>query len=208
MHRSTRSLLVVALVALPAPVVAQAQLALAAGADVPGGPSAVVSRALLAAALKPKYQLRLTSDWPQLAAADGSCLNGGEEFLEGGVELTSGGEYLGTLTRTTTIHFCGSHGLARDACTLTLRSKGPVVARGEVQARPAGWANPVLELGWSTVPDGSEVMLDGDCTPSFNEALRRMYLGVSHRLEFSLPAAGEAGRRERLDDYGWEVEVE
>ena len=208
MYQRTRSLVVATLVALTVPVAAEAQGGLAAGTDEPGGPSEMVNRALLAAALKPKYQLRMASDWPQLAAPNGSCLNGGSELIEGGLELTSGGDYVGTLTRTTTINFCGSHGQAREACVLVLRGKGPVAARGEIQPFMDGWTNPVVELHWSTAPEGNEVTLDGDCSPSFNDALRRMYLGVSHVLEFPLPAVGEGGRRERLEDYGWNVEVE
>jgi hypothetical protein len=208
MYQRTRQLVVAALVVLAMPIAAHAQRALAAGTDEPGGPSGMVNRALLAAALKQKYQLHLTSDWPQLAAPDGSCLNGGSERIDGGLELTSGGDYVGTLTRSTTINFCGGHGQARDACVLVLRSEGPVAARGEIQPFMAGWTSPVVELHWSTATEGNEVTLDGDCSSSFNDALRRMYLGVSHVLEFPLPTVGEAGRRERLEDYGWNVEVE
>ena len=208
MQRTTRPLFVATCLILSGPATAHAQLALAAGANEAGGLSAIVNRALLAAALKPSYQVHLTSDWPQLSAPDGSCLNGGEEFLEGPLELTSGGDYVGTLSRTATIHFCGSHGSARDACILTLRSKGPVVARGEVLPLAAGWADPVVELHWSSAAEGNEVTVDGNCAPSFNEALRRMYLGVTHTIEFPFPTAGEATRREQLDEYGWNVEVE
>lgn len=208
MRRVTQLLLAVTTLVLIPPLSAQARLALAAGANEPGGPSLVVNRALLAAALKQVYRVHLVSDWPQLGTADGRCVNGGEESLEGNVELTSGGNYLGTLERRATIRFCGAHGQAREACSLTLRSAGRVAAQGEVQPFTSGWANPVVELHWATALEGNGVAVEGDCPAAFNDALQRMYLGVTHVLEFSLPVAGEGPRTERLEDFGWTVEVQ
>jgi hypothetical protein len=51
------------------------------------------------------------------------------------------------------------------------------------------------------------VKLDGDCGPAFTAALRRLYLGASHAIEFRLPVAGEGPRLEHLEE-GWAVEVE
>jgi hypothetical protein len=207
MRRATLLLVTANTLAFAPPLAGQAALALAAGANEPGGPSVVVNRALLAAALKPSYRIHLASEWPQFSSVDGGCINGGEEVLDGTVELTSGGNYLGTLERRATIRFCGAHGTAREACSLTLRSTGPVAARGEVHPFTSGWTNPVVELQWSTTGEGNGVAVEGNCPAAFNDALQRMYLGVTHVLEFSLPVVGDSARTERLDDYGWTVEV-
>lgn len=207
MRRATQMLLAATMLGFAPRLAGQAALALAAGANEPGGPSVVVNRALLAAALKPAYQIHLVSDWPQLGTADGRCMNGGEEMLDGTVELTSGGNYIGTLERRATIRFCGAHGQAREACSLTLRSTGPVSARGEVHPFTSGWTNPVVELHWATASEGNGVAVEGDCPPAFNNALQQMYLGVTHVLEFTLPVVGDGARTERLDDYGWTVKV-
>lgn len=206
MHRKTQMVLALIQLTAASPQAAGAQLTLSAGAH-DGEPRAIVNRALLAAALKPVLTIRLVSNWPQLTAADGSCLNGGQETLSGTLELGSGGNYLGTLRRQAEIRFCGTHGAARDGCALTLTSVGPVSARGEVRPFTAGWTNPVLELRWATVPNESEVHIEGNCTPAFNEALHRLYLGVTHAIEFQVPVAGEERLSDRLEDYGWLVDV-
>jgi hypothetical protein len=202
--RRTVPLLVTAAL-LAAPLTAQTGLALAAGARG-NVPVAVVNRALMAAALKPALAVTLTSNWPQLREPGGTCVNGGEETLAGTLRLTSGGNYEGALHRHATILFCGSHGPARESCELTLSSTGPVSAVGEVQPFTAGWTDPVMTLNWST-PDGAEVRVDGSCPEAFNEALRKMYAGVSHAVEFPVPVAGEDERGFRLDDFGWLVQV-
>jgi hypothetical protein len=205
-HRAS-SLLIALALAATCSLAAQADLTLAAGANQ-SGPMRIVNRALLAAALKPVYTVELRSDWPQLGLAGGDCVNGGQEVLKGTIELTSGGNYVGSLQRGATIRFCGAHGQAQEACALTLTSTGPVAATGEVQPFTRGWTNPVVELHWATAAAGTAVRLDGDCAPAFNDALRRMYLGVTHMVEFPLPAAGEGLRRAELADYGWIVEVQ
>lgn len=205
-RRTTRWLLTFSILSLPAPLAGQAQVALAAGARN-NGPEAVVNRALLAAALKPAYTVHLVSDWPRLRDATGLCVNDGEEQIDGTLELTSGGDYVGTLQRTATIRFCGIHGQAREACSLTLESRGPVLAEGEVYSFTTGWNSPVIELRWTTAPADSNVAVTGDCAPAFNDALRRMYQGVVHMLDFPIPAAGEAPTLTRLEDYGWIVGV-
>jgi hypothetical protein len=184
----------------------QVPLALGAGAEWAGGSSSSVNRALMAAALRPVYSVRLASDWPELVGKDGRCRNGGEEVITGELELTSGGNYLGTLTREATIRFCGAHGPATEACSLTLRSTGPVAARGEVEPFRGGWTNPLLTLHWAA-PAGAVAEVDGDCQPAFAESLRRLYLGVTHMIEFHLPVTGEGRHREHLEE-GWIVEVQ
>ncbi len=197
------AMLLVAITLADTPLAAQA-LALAAGA----GPSMMVNRALLAAALKSTYSVHMVSAWPQLSMPNSTCVNGGEEVLEGTIEQTSGGNYVGSLQRRATIRFCGTHGPATEACSLTLRSVGPVAAQGEVQPFTRGWTNPTVELRWATAESGNDVTVEGDCAATFNESLRRMYLGVTHMVEFPLPVVGEGLRREELADYGWIVAVQ
>ncbi len=156
--------------------------------------------------LAASYTLSLVSDWPQLAAGT-ACFNGGQEALDGTLTRTAGGSYAGQLERRATILFCGVHGAAASACALTLRSRGPVEARGEILPDAAGGETPVVQLTWGAEPGASEVTIEGDCPAAFNESLRRMYLAVSHSLEFPLPLAGEAARTTRLEDYGWIVEA-
>jgi hypothetical protein len=203
--RRTVPLLVTSAALVATPLAAQTGLALAAGARG-NVPMVVVNHALMAAALKPALVVTLTSDWPQLREPGGTCLNGGEETIAGTLRLTSGGSYEGSLQRRATVLFCGSHGPARESCELTLSSTGPVLAVGEVQPFTDGWTDPVLTLNWST-PDGAEVQVEGNCPEAFNEALRRMYAGVTHAVEFPVPVAGERERNSRLDDFGWLVRV-
>lgn len=51
-------------------------------------------------------------------------------------------------------------------------------------------------------------MVEGDCTAEFSDKVKKLYLGASHSLEFTLPPAGEARRTMVLDDYGWIVDVQ
>jgi hypothetical protein len=156
--------------------------------------------------LAPAYTLNLVSDWPQLSVG-ATCFNGGQEVLDGTLTRTGSGSYAGRLERRATILFCGVHGGAASACALTLTSSGPVEAKGELLADGADGAAPVVELTWSAAAGASEVAIHGDCPARFNDSLRRMYLGVSHTLEFPLPLAGEGARTVHLEDYGWIVEA-
>jgi hypothetical protein len=188
------------------PLSAQQSLTLAAGPNE-REPLPLVQHALNAAALRPSYSVRLVSDWPQLSGGDLGCLNGGQEVLEGILTQDSEGGYTGSLVRKGTIRFCGIHGSAQTACALTLTSAGTVSARGEVALPVSGWSAPQIELRWYTPEGSADAVVDGDCPAGFNDSVRRMYLGVSHALEFPLPAAGDGRRTTRLDDYGWIVDV-
>jgi hypothetical protein len=192
------------LILRPAPATAQFARPLAAGAEW-AGRAGIVNQALRAALLKPVYTTRLRSDWPELG--HGSCRNGGDEEIGGELRLDNRGDYVGRLRRQATIRFCGVHGPATEACSATLTSEGEVRARGIVVPGEAGWATPVVTLHWTATPEGTRVKLDGDCGPAFTAALRRLYLGASHAIEFRLPVAGEGPRLEHLEE-GWAVEVE
>ncbi|MEO8138581.1 MAG: hypothetical protein ABI742_02990 [Gemmatimonadota bacterium] len=157
-------------------------------------------------ALASAYTLNLVSDWPQLSADGSACVNGGQETLRGAITRTTDGHYVGQLERRATILFCGVHGAAQDACALTLTSEGPVEAEGHVLPSEAAGSAPLVELQWASAEDPSDVVIEGDCAPGFNESLRRLYIGVTHTLEFPLPLAGP--RTIRLEDYGWIVDVE
>lgn len=158
------------------------------------------------AGLAASYTLNLVSDWPQLSVG-GACFNGGQEALDGTLTRTAGGSYAGQLERRATILFCGVHGTAASACALTLSSRGPVEATGEILPSAAPDDAPVVQLAWSAAPGASEITILGDCPEAFNDSLRRMYLAVTHSLEFPLPLAGEGARTVRLEDYGWIVEA-
>lgn len=191
---------------LAPPLAAQAPLPLAAGPEA-GDPLPMVNAALHAAMLKPSYEVRLVSDWPQLSGGGLDCLNGGQEVIEGRLVQTSDGGYTGRLVRRATIRFCGIHGAAQEACALTLTSAGEVTARGEVTPEGPGWSAAAMELRWHTAAGASDAAVEGDCSAQFSQAVRGMYLGASHSLEFPLPLAGESRRTIRLDDYGWIVDV-
>lgn len=164
----------------------------------PGGNGAGPGAGLAAA-----YTLSLVSDWPQLSVG-ASCFNGGQEALEGTLTRGADGGYAGRLERRATILFCGVHGGAASSCALTLTSHGAVDARANLL--PDG-TEPVVELRWTAPHGADDVAIQGDCPSAFNDSLRRMYLGVTHVLEFPLPVAGEGARTVRLDDFGWIVEV-
>jgi hypothetical protein len=184
---------------------AQATIALVLDASVPGGEQGEYRRGP-GAGLATSYTLSLASDWPQLSAGGSGCMNGGQELLSGTLNRNGEGAYSGQLERRATIYFCGAHGAAQSACALTLSSTGPVQAEGHLLPATRGSA-PVVELRWAAA-GASDVTISGDCAPSFNASLRRLYLGVTHALEFPLPLAGEGPRSMRLEDYGWIVDVQ
>jgi hypothetical protein len=71
------------------------------------------------------------------------------------------------------------------------------------EASPSGSA---LRLSWTPrAQHAAEVQ--GACSADFKRSVRDMYLSVRHGAEFALPVAGQ-GRRERLEDYAWTVQVE
>ncbi len=206
MEPSMRRTLIAGVIALAAtrPLSAQESLALAAP-PLAGTRMTVARVAPRTALLKAAYQVRLVSDWPQLSDGGLGCVNGGQEVLEGRLIQSPEGAYSGQLTRKASIRFCGVHGSAASVCTLTLTSEGTVSARAGVLTDGADKAR--VELRWFAPTGAAEALVEGDCSPQFNESVRRLYLGASHSVEFALPAAGEGPRTMRLDDYGWIVDV-
>lgn len=202
---SRRTALVFAL-AFTTPLEAQEPTHLAAGLPA-REPPAIVTRALHAAMLKPAYQVKLVSDWPQLSAGGLGCVNGGHEVLEGNLTQASSGDYTGVLVRKATIRFCGVHGTAARPCALTLTSAGKVTARGVVTPTSAGWADPLVSLRWFAPEGASDAVVEGDCPDQFNDSVRKLYLSVSHGVEFALPTADQGPRTVRLEDFGWIVDV-
>lgn len=156
-------------------------------------------------ALQASYRIRLTSDWPQLVLAGTNCVNGGTEILLGNL-VRNGDGYAGRLERQAHIRFCGTHGpVSGEPCALTLTSRGPVTARAEVLMSSD---RPVASLRWGTEAEAENVIaVEGNCSPAFNQSLKKLYLGVTHALEFPLPLTGQARLPFRLEDYGWIVEV-
>lgn len=154
------------------------------------------------AELRPSYQVRLTSAWPQYVAWPG-CVNGGEEELTGTLLRAGDGSYHGVLRRATAIRFCGSHGQSADACTLLLAGEDVVAAVAMVHEED-GQRYWVLRWAAPTVNGGAEVT--GSCAPAFGAAVRRLYGSVAHALEVPLPTA-PAGHRVHLEDFGWVAEL-
>lgn len=71
--------------------------------------------ALAAAAPAPlaaAYRLRLRSAWPALSAAPPGCTDPGSEALEGSLVRVGDASYEGRFVRSTTLRFCGPHGVA------------------------------------------------------------------------------------------------
>lgn len=160
------------------------------------GPSTAPPRATLAAS----YRVRLQSNWPRFAGT-ADCENGGSETLEGVLTRTRTGDYSGTFTRSTRLLFCGAHGTSGEACALVLEGDGQV-AMHAIVLDGAG-----LKAVWTPAAEhAAEVR--GACDESFKQGVQRMYLTARHGVEFALPPAGAAPRRERLEDYAWIVEVE
>lgn len=195
---------VAALISLTTPLTAQ-ELALAAGPREVMPP--VVERAINAALLRPQYRMRLVSNWPQLTAGELKCVNGGQEVLEGTLVQTGDASYAGHFVRRATIRFCGAHAGAAEACSLTLTAEGTVAARATVGLTRGDWTSPPVEFRWTTPDGASDAVVEGDCTAEFNDKVKKLYLGASHSLEFSLPPAGEPRRTMSLDDYGWIVDI-
>ena len=161
-------------------------------------------------ALKPVYHVRLTSTWPQDAAA-GGCRNGGEETIEGTLTREADGNYTGTFARRTELLFCGAHGSHPDAetaaCELALTGQGDVSATGVVRDDASSPSGQEVRLVWTPAP-GHQASVHGACAPAFKQAMKEMYLSTPHAAEFPLPPAGAGPRTERLENYAWEVELE
>ncbi len=157
------------------------------------------------APLKESYRIKLASDWPQLSLAGTACLNGGGEVITGTLRRTASG-YEGRLDRQTNLQFCGAHGsLSPAPCSLTLTSRGPVYARGEVVLDGEA---PTLHLRWGADGGGrTSIKVQGDCAPVFQQSLENLYLSATRALEIPLPAAGDLGIPVRLEDFGWIVAV-
>jgi hypothetical protein len=161
-------------------------------------------------ALKRVYHVRLTSTWPQEAAASG-CRNGGEETIEGVLARDADGTYTGTFARRTELLFCGVHGSRQDtetaACELALTGRGDVSATGVVRDDAASPSGQEVRLVWTPAP-AHEASVRGECAPAFKQAMKEMYLSTPHAVEFPLTSAGAGPRTERLENYAWTVELE
>lgn len=183
-----RLLLLIALALAPSLLAAQA--AVLARADAP---------------FESTYRLRLTSAWPEWRLS-AECVNGGEEVLEGSLHWTASRLYRGEFSRQTTIRFCGAHGSAADACSATLTGSGTVQAEGTVLGPAENRDGNLVELRW--FPDSTTVAtLSGDCPEDFGENLRRLYASATHSVELVLPAGDRRVERQRVEDYGWVVEI-
>ena len=174
----------------------------------PGAPLAITATAPEPApgALKQAYRVRLTSLWPQEAAAPG-CRNGGEETLNGTLALNPDGTYSGDFTRHTTLYFCGAHGPAATSCSLELTGDGMVAMTGLVTADGASPSGRSLRVTWLPSP-GHQARVGGECADGFKQAVREMYLATPHAAEFPLTAAGTGPRTERPDSYAWKVDLD
>ncbi len=176
-----------------APLAGQAEVAFAPPAAIAVTPAAPPRAA---------WGIRLVSDWPQYVSGAG-CVNGGSETLTGTLARDASGGFHGLLERSAVIRFCGQHGQAKAACTLTLTSTGVVeaVAREQRQGGEA-W----LALSWAAPAAGAEAVVTGTCPEAFRAAVERLYLSVAHALEVPLPSEGGA-HAIRLEDYGWVAEL-
>jgi hypothetical protein len=157
------------------------------------------------AALKTAYRLRLTSTWPQETA--GGCRNGGEETVAGALELQADGSYAGTLTRHTTLLFCGAHGPGAAACSLALTGTGPVTMTGLVLADDRSPSGRALRVTWSPAR-GHQAEVTGACADNFKTAVQEMYLSTPHAAEFPVTTVGSGPTTEELDSYAWKVELQ
>lgn len=192
------------------PMAAVAQLGLASAGPVRTAVALANAPSPLSASLSSSYRVRLTSTWPQQAAA-GDCRNGGEEVLEGTLMRSPDGTYAGTFTRRTELLFCGAHrpisGATAAACALTLSGRGSVDVIGVVTSDASSPSGRGVQLTWVPVA-GHEVTVTGACAPAFKSAMQAMYLTTPHAAEFALTTAGTGPRSERLEDYAWKVELE
>ncbi|MBK6422998.1 MAG: hypothetical protein IPI38_09665 [Gemmatimonadetes bacterium] len=179
-----------------APLAAQAEVALAA--PYPLSPSPGDTRP----AVRAIWGVRLTSDWPQYVSG-AECVNGGSETLTGTLIRDAAGGFRGLLERSAVIRFCGQHGQAATACTLTLTSTGVVEA---VAREQRDGAETWLALSWAAPEGGAEAQVTGSCPAAFQAAVERLYLSVGHTLEVPLTAGGGA-QVVRLEDYGWIAEL-
>lgn len=157
------------------------------------------------AALKNEYRIHLQSTWPQLPGGSADCFNGGEETLDGTLAANDDGTYGGTFERHTRMLFCGSHGPAAEACSLTLKGEGAVVMTGVVTDDETSASGRSLRVEWTPSPS-NEATVSGACPEAFKSALERMYLTTRHAVEFPI-AADEGARTERLENYAWRVEL-
>jgi hypothetical protein len=187
------------------------RLLLGLGITVLGaGPAAAQSMAHSDAATPPHvapasaYHLRLESAWPQAAAADEACRNGGDEVVEGTLARGVDGVYRGSFDRRTLILFCGAHGAGGEACELALEGEGKVAMTGYVLPDETSPSGSALRLSWRPSP-GHGATVRGPCSAGFKRSVEEMYLSVAHAVEFGMPVAGK--RRERLEGYAWTVEV-
>jgi hypothetical protein len=165
-----------------------------------------LAEAIDGAVLSETYHVRLVSAWPQLTLPDGSCNNGGEEQLEGTLVRDSSGRYRGVLTRSSTISFCGSHGPAREACSMTLSGAGSVNADVVLLGTIGGWGDHPVRMHWTPNLAETTTIVTGDCPGAFTDKLVAMYTSARHSLEFALPA-GVGSEVQQLEEYGWVVEV-
>ncbi|HSE66840.1 MAG TPA: hypothetical protein VLB12_07625, partial [Gemmatimonadales bacterium] len=92
------------------------------------------------------------------------------------------------------------------ACSATLTGSGTVLAQGTVLGRSDHRDGNLVELRWA--PDSTTVAtLTGDCPENFGEGLRQLYATATHSVELVLPAGDRRPDRQRVEDYGWVVEV-
>jgi hypothetical protein len=174
------------------------------------GPVAAQSMAYSGAAAPPRvapastYHVRLESAWPQAAASDEACRNGGDEVVEGLLVRGADGVYRGSFDRRTLILFCGAHGAGGEACELVLDGDGKVAMTGHVVPDETSPSGSDLRLSWRPSP-GHGATVRGPCSADFKRSVKEMYLSVTHAVELGVPATGK--RRERLEGYAWTVEV-
>ena len=153
----------------------------------------------------PAMSLRLRSAWPALSAAPPGCTDPGSEALEGTLVRVDDAWYEGRFVRSTTLRFCGPHGVAaRGHCGGALVGTGVVRVVAEVEGPGS---RPTLSVEWQPMSDSTQVTVKGDCPAGFATALERLYRSAPHAVEFELPVV--AGSRQLLlDDYGWVLEIE
>ena len=157
-------------------------------------------------ALASAYHLRLESAWPQLAASDDACRNGGDETVEGLLTRAADGVYRGSFERRTLILFCGAHGATGKACELVLEGDGKVAMTGYVVPDETSPSGSALRLSWRPSPSHGATVR-GACSTDFKRSVQQMYLSATHGVELAVPAAGAEPRVERLENYAWTAEV-